>query len=214
MIKNKSIRVKTAKGRKTSSTKWLHRQLNDPYVQKAREEGYRSRSAYKLIEIDKKYSILHNKKVIIDVGSSPGGWSQVASAKCEKVIAIDLIAMQPIKKVEFIQCDFTTSYDEIKKLMPDKKVDVILSDMAPATCGHTKTDHLRILTLCYELLDFAHANLKIGGNVVIKTFHGNGTGQLYLDLKKYFQTAHYYRPPSIRKQSCEIYLVATKFLGC
>ncbi len=211
MIKNKSIRLKTAKGRKISSSNWLHRQLNDPYVQQANTEGYRSRAAYKLLEIDAKYSILNNQDTIIDLGSSPGSWSQVASKRCRRVIAIDLIAMPPIEKVEFIQSNFLDSHSQIKNLVGD--ANVILSDMAPASCGHTSTDHIRIISLAHEVLKFAINILKLEGSVVTKIFHGHGSTELFNEFKKHFKKVKYYKPNATRQESSEIYLVATTFLG-
>ena len=211
-MKNKSVRVKTAKGRKISSSNWLHRQLNDPYVQQANADGYRSRAAYKLLEIDKKHSILQNQDTVIDLGSSPGSWSQVASKKCRKVIAIDLLAMPPIENVEFIQGDFLDCYAQITKLISHS--DVILSDISPATCGHTSTDHIRIINLANEVLKLSKTILKVGGHVVTKIFHGHGSAQLCEEFKKYFKKVKYYKPNSSRQESSEIYLVATTFLGC
>jgi 23S rRNA (uridine2552-2'-O)-methyltransferase len=175
MSRNKpKTRVKTAKRRKTSSNRWLQRQLNGPYVAKAAAEGYRSRSAYKLKEMDEKLALLKPGMKIVDLGAAPGGWCQVAvEKKCKKIVAIDLIAIDPIPGVDFIQMDFMDddAPDKLKKLL-NGEADLVLSDMAPNTTGHKSTDHIRIMAVVEAAYLFATEVLKPGGTFVAKVFQG------------------------------------------
>lgn len=213
MIRKKRIHIKTAKGRKVSSTRWLDRQINDPYITLAKQDGYRSRSAYKLLEIEQKFSLFNQGDIVIDLGSSPGGWSQVASKKCNKVIAIDILPMKTIPNVQFVQGDFTSLICTIKVMLTIKGANVILSDISPPTCGHTPTDHIRIIMLGYEIIKLAKETLQDKGHLVIKIFQGNEAHNLYSDLKPHFQCVKYYKPKASRQDSSEMYLVATNFSG-
>lgn len=206
--------VKTAKGRKTSSTRWLERQLNDPYVAKAEREGMRSRAAYKIIEMNEKLDILHPGKVVVDLGSAPGGWSQVAAAKGCKVIAIDLLEMDPIPDVAFLQMDFSSD-EAYKKLLElsEGGVDIVMSDIAPNTVGHKQTDHLRIMALVEMAYHFAREVLKPEGVFIAKVFQGGTQNTLLAEVKKDFKVTKHIKPPASRKDSSETYLVATGFKG-
>ena len=208
-----TVRVKTAKRRTTSSNRWLQRQLNDPYVRDAQRLGYRSRAAFKIKEIDEKMHILKPGQVIVDLGSAPGGWSQVAvERKCKKIVAIDLLEVEPIPGVDFIQMDFMADdAPAILKKMTDGPVDVVLSDMAPNTSGHRDTDHIRIVGLVEAAYEFATEVLKPGGSFVAKVFQGGASGELLKMMKKDFTTVKHMKPPSSRKESAEQFVIATGF---
>lgn len=217
-IKGRSlfVKVKTAKHRKLSSSMWLQRHFNDPYVVQSKKDGYRSRAAYKLLEIDKKFKILRKKDVVLDLGSAPGSWAQVALEKgASKIIGIDLLPVDTLEKVEFIQSDFTTeeAYEKIKKSLKDKQANVILSDMAPNMSGHKKVDHLRIIGLCEEVFEFAKDHLSEGGSLVMKIFQGGAEGELLQEIRKHFIKVKHFKPNSSRKSSYEMYLIATGFKG-
>ncbi len=211
------VKVKTAKGRKKSSTQWLQRQLNDPFVQKAKEDGYRTRAAYKLIEIDEKFGILKPDTKIIDLGAAPGGWCQVAVKKIKsgKIIGIDLQEIEPIPGVILIQHDFTAddAPEILSKALSGKKADLILSDMAAPACGHAQTDHIRIMGLCEIAFDFAKHNLREGGSFAAKILQGGTEKELLDDMKKCFETVKHFKPESSRKDSAEMYVVAKGFRG-
>jgi 23S rRNA (uridine2552-2'-O)-methyltransferase len=204
-----------------SSKKWLKRQLNDPFIKKAKIEGYRSRAAYKLIEIDKKYRIFKKNSVIIDVGSSPGSWSEASSQICRerklstRIIAIDLIKMQPIDGVEFILGSFKDIEvkDQILKLLGESKVNIILNDMAPNSTGQKAVDHLKIMNLCEEVLGFSKSVLAKGGILVNKIFKGSQEQEFVKTLRKNFESINYFKPESSRKESNEIYIVAMGFVS-
>lgn len=200
---------------KKSSRSWLMRQMNDPFVARAKKEGYRSRASYKLIEIQKKYNIIHKNDIVIDLGSAPGGWSQVASKICSKIIALDLLEMEPIPNVEFIQGNFleNKTIDKLSQIIGNNKSNVILSDMAPSTCGIKKIDHLRIMNLIEEVFEFAKKFLGSNGSMVVKVFQGGTENYLLAELKKYFKKISHFKPDSSRKESSEMYLVAIGFLG-
>jgi 23S rRNA (uridine2552-2'-O)-methyltransferase len=216
--RGKFTEVKTAKRRKSSSTKWLKRQLNDPFVAKAKLDGYKSRAAYKLIEINDKFQILKQGANVIDLGAAPGGWSQVAakiiqsdttSAK-NKLIAIDLLPIEGIAGVMSFEKDF---FDEDTKeliisSLNGQLADVVLSDMAANTTGHSQTDHLRILDLCENALIFALTILKPGGCFVAKIFRGGAENDLLTIVKQNFEKVKHFKPDSSRKESSELYLVA------
>lgn len=212
---NLSIKVKTAKGRKVSSTRWLQRQLNDPFVQMAKLEGYRSRAAYKIIEINDKFKIFKKGQIVIDLGAAPGGWSQVAAQKISagqawggKVLAIDLLKMDPISGVTIWQQDFLNlSKDETFSWLQNKKVDVVLSDMAASASGHTLTDHLRIMQLCEDAFLFAKDNLNEGGSFVAKILRGGTENELLIMLKTHFKQVKHFKPKSSRSDSAEMYVV-------
>ncbi len=215
MSKNKkTTRVKTAKKRKTSSTRWLERQLNDPYVDKAKAEGYRSRAAFKILEIDEKAHILKKGMRIVDLGSAPGGWSQVAAQKGCTVVAIDLLNVDEIPGVQFIQMDFMDddAPDKLKEMLGGL-ADAVLSDMAPNTMGHKQTDHLRIMAVVEAAYYFAKEVLKPGGIFVAKVFQGGAQNTLLAEMKRDFKTIKHIKPPSSRKESSEQFLVAQGFRG-
>ncbi len=213
-----SIKLKTARGRTNSSQRWLQRQLNDPYVQRAKAEGYRSRAAYKLLEINEKFELIKPGLTIVDLGAAPGGWTQVLSRLYKPgkeagiYIALDLLEMDPLPDVTFIQGDFSEE-ETYQKLMSSTKdgVDLVLSDMAPVTIGHRKTDHIRIMDLVEQAVYFAVDVLKPGGAFVAKTLQGAGQNDVLLLLKKHFSKVVHYKPPSSRKESSEMYVVAKGF---
>jgi len=215
------VRVKTAKGRKTSSKRWLERQLNDPYVQAAKREGYRSRAAYKLLEIDDKYGFLTPGKLVIDLGAAPGGWSQAAAARvCTGkapgfVLGLDLLEIDALPDVTLLQADFMD--DEtlalIDGILAGRKTDVVLTDMAAAATGHKQTDHIRIISLCEAALEFAEDVLTPGGTFLAKVLQG-GTEKSLLDkLKRSFERVRHVKPEASRSDSAELYVLAQGFRG-
>jgi 23S rRNA (uridine2552-2'-O)-methyltransferase len=227
--RNKFVKVKTSDKRKTSSTKWLQRQLNDPYVAKAKRDGFRSRAAYKLLEIHEKFNIFQPGMKVIDLGAAPGGWSQVAvklvalknnktsnSSLVPQVIGIDLLDVEPVSGVEFIKGDFTNSVELILKKLHNRTiaseldfcVDVVMSDMAANTIGHTATDHIRIMSLCEQALQFALSVLKPGGYFIAKIFQGGLAPELLSLVKSNFEIVKHFKPLSSRKESKELYIVA------
>jgi 23S rRNA (uridine2552-2'-O)-methyltransferase len=211
-----TTRVKTAKGRKVGSTKWLQRQLNDPYVKRAKAEGYRSRAAYKLIELDEKYRFLKGAKAVVDLGVAPGGWSQVVRKKAPAatVVGIDFLPVDPLDGVTLLQMDFTDEEAETKlKEALGGPADLILSDMAANTVGHPQTDHLRTMGLVELGLEFAKDVLKPGGAYVAKVLAGGTDNQLLAELKRHFATVKHAKPPASRKDSSEWYVVAQGFKG-
>ncbi len=208
------MRIKTAKGRKISSTRWLDRHINDVYVLKAKKEGFRSRAAYKLIEINDKFSLFNKDSFVIDLGSSPGSWSQVVSrAGVMKSIAIDLKSMDPIHKVDFVQCDFLLDKSQIQEMLKSTKLDVVISDMAPSSCGHREADHLRSVVLCEAVIDFIMEFMSLKGNAAIKLLQGSEERKIWLSLKSMFVSVKYFKPKSSRKDSKEIFLVCIGFIG-
>lgn len=216
MSRNKAkSKVKTAKGRKNSSTRWLQRQLNDPYVEEAKKLGYRSRATFKIQEINEKMNCLAPDVRVVDLGAAPGGWSEEAIKKgCSKVIAIDLLEMDDIGGVDFIQMDFMDDdAPEKLKTMLDGKADVVMSDMAPNTTGHKQTDHLRIMAVVEAAYYFACEVLEEDGMFIAKVFQGGAQNTLLAEMKKTFKTIKHIKPKSSRKESSEQYLVATGFRG-
>ncbi len=214
-----SERVRTAKGRKISSTLWLQRQLNDPYVKQAKADGYRSRAAYKLLELQEKYAILKPGMRVVDLGAAPGGWSQVAAAitgadkeKSPPVLAIDILEMGTLKGVDVYQLDFMeeSAPDFITSKLGGK-VDVVLSDMAPNTTGHSATDHIRILAFCEAAYYFACDILEEGGVFLCKVRQGGTEGELLTLMKRHFATVHHAKPAASRKDSSETYVIARGF---
>jgi 23S rRNA (uridine2552-2'-O)-methyltransferase len=209
-------RVKTAKGRKVSSTRWLERQLNDPYVKRAKAENYRSRAAYKLLELDEKFGLLKGVKAVIDLGIAPGGWSQVVRRKTPqaKVVGIDLLPTDPIDGVTILQMDFMAedAPGKIKDAL-GAAADLVLSDMAANTVGHPQTDHLRTMGLVETGLDFARAILRPGGAYVAKVLAGGADNQLVAEMKRSFTTVKHAKPPASRKDSSEWYVIAQGFKG-
>lgn len=214
-------RVRSAKGRKISSTRWLERQLNDPYVQQAKALGYRSRAAFKIIELDDRFRFLKRGARVLDLGAAPGGWSQIASDRVGRegtVIAVDILEMDNLSDVEIMQLDFTEPEAEgtIRAALlasGDDGVDVVLSDMAPSTTGHRSTDHVRIVSLCDDAFDFAVQILKPGGTFVAKVLQGGTEGALLTRMKEHFEIVRHAKPKSSRPESAETYVVATGFRG-
>lgn len=206
-------KIKTAKGRKTSSTRWIERQLNDPYVTKAKQMGYRSRAAFKLKEIDEKYNILKAGMCVVDLGAAPGGWCQIAlEKKCHKVVAIDLLPIDELAGVIFMQQDFMDddAPDKLKEALGGR-ADVVMSDMAHNTTGHRDTDHLKIMALVEAGYDFALEILKPGGTFLAKTFQGGAEGDLVARMKIDFTAVRHVKPPASRQDSSEKYVLATGF---
>jgi len=209
------VRVRTGRGRSLSSKLWLDRQLNDPYVARAKREGFRSRAAYKLAEIDDKFHFLKSGARVVDLGAAPGGWSQVAASRVGaesgrgRVIAIDLLDMQSIPGVDFLQLDFLAEDAPDKlKAMAGGPVDVVLSDMAANATGHRKTDHLRIMGLAEAAAMFAREVLKPGGAFLAKVLQGGTEGALLADLKRDFATVKHVKPAASRSDSAELYVLA------
>lgn len=213
-------RVKTARKRSLSSTLWLSRQLNDPYVAQAKRDGYRSRATYKLIEIDEKYHLLKPGQRIVDLGAAPGGWSQIAARKIGsengrgRVVAIDLLDMEPIAGVEFTRMDFLDDdAPERLMMMMGGPADAVLSDMAANAVGHRKTDHLKIVALVELAAAFAREVLAPGGFFLAKVLQGGTEGTLLADLKRDFTTVRHVKPQASRAGSSELYVLATGFRG-
>ena len=216
--KNQGLRarVKTAKGRKVGSTRWLERQLNDPYVKLAKAEGYRSRAAYKLLELDERFGFLKGSKRVIDLGIAPGGWTQVVRKKAPQaaIVGIDLLETDPIEGATILQMDFMD--DKAPALLSEAlggKADLVLSDMAANTVGHPQTDHLRTMGLVEAGLEFAVEVLRPGGSFVAKVLAGGGDNQLVAELKRRFTHVKHAKPPASRKGSSEWYVVAQGFKG-
>jgi 23S rRNA (uridine2552-2'-O)-methyltransferase len=210
-------RLKTARGRKASSTRWLERQLNDPYVKRAKADGYRSRAAYKLLELDERFGLLKGVSAVVDLGIAPGGWSQVVRRKCPKaaVAGIDLLPTDPIDGVEILEMDFMdeAAPETLREALGDVAPDLVLSDMAANTVGHTQTDHLRTMGLVEAGLDFAVEVLRPGGAFVAKVLAGGADHGLVAELKRHFTTVKHAKPPASRKGSSEWYVIAQGFKG-
>ncbi len=207
-----AIRVKTGKKRKVSSRKWLERQLNDPYVDKAQAGGYRSRAAFKLIEMNEKLKLLKPGRTVIDLGAAPGGWSQVAAEHKCRVIALDILPMDPLPGVDFIELDFMDERaPDVLKQMAGGQVEMVLSDIAPNTIGHRQTDHIRIMALVEAAYDFALEVLKPDGAFLAKVFQGGAENTLLARMKQDFRIVRHIKPPASRKESSEQYVVATGF---
>lgn len=209
-------RVKTAKGRKISSTRWLERQLNDPYVHLAQKEGYRSRAAYKLIELDDRFKFLRPGCAIIDLGAAPGGWAQVAAqrAKGGHIIGIDIQEMDPLPNVDLVVMDFMAEDAPEKVIaLAQGRVDAVISDMAAPVTGHRNTDHLRTMSLAEAAAYFSFDALKPGGLFCAKVFQGGTEGGLLDELKARFNQVVHVKPKASRKESVELYVVARGFKG-
>lgn len=213
-----TTRVKTAKGRRSSSTRWLRRQLNDPYVREARAKGYPSRAAFKLIELDDRFHFLKPGQKVVDLGAAPGGWSQVAAERCgaatgkSVVVALDITPMEPRPGVMVITADFLQ--DHTPGLISDalgSPADVVLSDMAAPATGHKRTDHLRIIALAEAAFGFAATILLPGGVFIAKVFQGGSEGELLDAIKRRFKTVKHAKPPASRAESAEVYVVAQGF---
>lgn len=210
-----SVRLKTARGRKASSQRWLERQLNDPYVQAAKSKGYRSRAAFKLIELDDRFHLLKQGARVLDLGAAPGGWVQVAQERIGakgKIVGLDILPMAPIAGAELLEGDMLApETPERLKLALGGGADVVLSDMAAPTTGHRATDHLRTVALLEAALDLAEDVLRPGGSFVGKVFQGGATGALLARFKQVFATVRHVKPPASRAESVELYLVAQGF---
>jgi 23S rRNA (uridine2552-2'-O)-methyltransferase len=210
-------RLKDEKRRTLSSRTWLERQLRDPYVARAKREGFRSRSAFKLIEIDDKFHLLKAGARVVDLGAAPGGWSEIAARRVGaggRIIALDILEMKPIVGVEFLQLDFLDdATPERLKTMLGGKVDVVLSDMAANATGHRKTDHLRIMALAEAAVHFAREVLAQGGSFLCKVLQGGTEVNLLAELKRDFATVKHVKPPASRTDSAELYLLAKGFRG-
>ena len=209
-------RVKTAKGRKVGSTRWLERQLNDPYVRQAKAEGYRSRAAYKLIELDERFKFVRKAKAVVDLGIAPGGWAQVVRKTSPKaaIVGIDLLPVNPIDGVTIYEMDFMDdAAPDLLMQSLGQEPDLILSDMAANTVGHQQTDHLRTMGLVEAAAHFAVENLSQGGTFVAKVLAGGTDHELLTLLKKHFKTVKHAKPPASRKGSSEWYVVAQEFKG-
>jgi 23S rRNA (uridine2552-2'-O)-methyltransferase len=219
------VRVKTAKGRKLSSTLWLERQLNDPYVIRAKKEGYRGRAAYKILELDDKFGFLVPGARVVDLGCAPGGWCQIAVARVNAlgenpkkpvgtVLGVDLQAIEPISGAQVHQLDFLAegAEEQVKEWLGGK-ADVVMSDMAAASSGHKGTDHLRIIALCEAAAEFAFDVLEEGGSFVAKVLAGGAEAQLQATLKRYFKKVANVKPPASRADSSEKFVVAQGFKG-
>lgn len=210
-------RLKTAKGRKVSSTRWLERQLNDPYVKRAKAEGYRSRAAYKLLELDEKFNLLKGLKAVVDLGIAPGGWSQVVRRRSPQaaIAGIDLLPTDPIDGVAILQMDFMD--DEaparLREALGVDHADLVMSDMAANTVGHPQTDHLRTMALVEAGMLFATEVLRPGGAYVAKVLAGGADNNLVAELKRHFTTVKHAKPPASRKDSSEWYVIAQGFKG-
>lgn len=210
-----SVALKTARKRKLSSQLWLQRQLNDPYVTRSKAEGYRSRSAYKLLELDEKFSILKEGARIVDLGAAPGGWCQVAVKRgASRIVAIDYLPVAAIPGTDILELDFLdeTAPEKLKAAL-EGPADVVLSDMAAPTTGHKATDHLRVVALAEAALDFAIDVLAPGGAFVCKVFQGGAEGELLRRLKENFALVRHAKPKASRAESSEIYVVAANFKG-
>ncbi len=211
------VNVKTARKRDLASTLWLDRQLNDPYVKRAKAEGWRSRAAFKLLEMDEKHRLLKSGMRIVDLGCAPGGWLQVAVkavGKKGKVVGVDYLHVPAVPGADILEMDFLEEEapDKLKEML-DGPADVVLSDMAAPTTGHQSTDHLRIVALAEVALDFAEDVLAPGGAFVCKVFAGGAEGELLTRLKKNFETVKHVKPKASRSDSAEKYVVATGFRG-
>jgi 23S rRNA (uridine2552-2'-O)-methyltransferase len=213
-------RVKKKSGLKESSRRWLERHLNDPYVQRSKAEGYRSRAAYKLIEIDDRYHILKTGQRVVDLGAAPGGWCQVAAARTKSpadkpaVVGIDYLDMDPVPGATVLKMDFLDDAAPAKLIEAlDGEPDVVLSDMAAPTTGHRRTDHIRTMHLAEVAADFAISVLKPGGHLLTKTFQGGTEAELLDRLKRNFRSVHHVKPPASRDESVELYLLAKDFKG-
>lgn len=223
--RNMKVRLKSAKKRTTASQKWLERQLNDPYVERAKREGYRSRAAFKLLEIDDRYKLLKPGQRVLDLGAAPGGWSQIAAARvgsaaprpgtpAGRVVGIDLLPIDGLPGVETVQMDFLAP--EAPGLLIDMlggPADIVMSDMAANTTGHKKTDHLRIIGLAEVAIDFAREVLAPGGVFLAKVFQGGTENTLLTNLKRDFALVRHVKPSASRADSSELYVLATGYRG-
>ena len=206
------VKVKKDRGRTASSRAWLQRQLNDPYVAAAKAKGYRSRAAFKLLELDEKFHFLKKGARVLDLGAAPGGWSQVAAARGATVVAADVLEMEEVPGVTFFQADLTDPHvPAMLKQALDGPADVVMTDMAAPTTGHRATDHIRTTALVEIALEVALDTLKPGGTFVGKVFQGGSSQDLLAGLKKAFREVKHVKPPASRAESVELYVVALGF---
>ena len=216
-----TVKLRTAKGRKVGSTRWLQRQLNDPYVEEAKRRGYRSRAAFKLTEIDDRYRFLKPGIIVLDLGAAPGGWSQIAAERVGsaegrgQVLAVDVSLIEPLPGVEVLTQDVIAedAPAAIRAALKGGRADVVLSDMAAPATGHRSTDHLRVVALVEAALDLADDVLKPGGTFLAKVFQGGAGGELVTRLKRSFAKVHHVKPKASRKESPEVYVLAAGFRG-
>jgi len=210
-----AVPLRTARGRSPASQRWLTRQLNDPYVQAARQQGWRSRAAFKLLELDQRFGLIRRGARVVDLGAAPGGWTQVALQRgAGPVVGVDLLPIDPIRGAALIQGDFAAPRitERLTELLGGQ-ADLVLSDMSPNTTGHAPTDHLRIMALAEAALDFATAVLAPGGGFVAKVFQGGSERAMLARMKQSFASVRHAKPPASRKESSELYVVATGFRG-
>lgn len=215
------VKLKKARGRKQSSRRWLERQLNDPFVAAAKREGFKSRAAFKLTEIADKYGLLKSGDVVVDLGAAPGGWSQVAAERVRSdggpgaVVALDILPMEPLPGVTVLQADFSAPEAEVQLMdaLDGRAPNIVLSDMAAPTTGHRRTDHLRIMGLAEEALDFAIRVLAPGGAFLAKVFQGGSEKELLDSMKRNFSSVRHVKPKASRSESPELYVLATGFRG-
>lgn len=215
------VRVKTARGRTVGQAKWLRRQLNDPYVAAAKTEGWRSRAAYKLIELDDKFKLLKPGMRVVDLGAAPGGWTQVAVKRVKAdgtkggfVLGVDINPVDPIVGATLLQQDFLAEGADLKVIEAmGGKADFVFSDMAAPATGHRQTDHIRIMMLCEVALDFAIRVLNPGGGFLAKVLRGGTENELLNTMKRDFKTVRHVKPPASRADSAESYVIATGFRG-
>lgn len=214
-----TVKLRTARGRTASSQRWLQRQLNDPYVAESKRLGYRSRAAFKLIEIDDRFKLLKKGQRVVDLGCAPGGWTQVAVQRVGapdrgQVVGLDILPLDPIGGAELLLADFTeASAPDLLKSKLGGPVDVVLSDMAASSTGHKKTDHIRIVMLAELALDFAFEVLAPDGVFVAKVFLGGSERDLLNPMRQAFRTVRHFKPPASRSESAETYVIATGFRG-
>ncbi len=215
--RNLAVRVRTARRRKTSSTRWLQRQLNDPYVIAAKKDGYRSRAAYKLLQLDEKFGLLKKDQAVVDLGAAPGGWTQVllnALGRNGQVLAVDINEMDAVAGAQMLVGDVTDlATEEAIRAALGGPADLVLSDMAPPATGHRATDHLRIIALAEAALDLAKAVLRPGGGFVAKVWQGGAEQGLLASMKRDFAVVRHAKPEASRASSAEMYVVATGYRG-
>ncbi len=208
------VKVKKDRGRTASSRAWLKRQLNDPYVAAARAKGYRSRAAFKLLELDEKFHLLKKGAKVLDLGAAPGGWSQVAAARGATVVAADVLDIEPIPGVTFFQADLTDpDVPAMLQQALDGPADLVLTDMAAPTTGHRATDHIRTIALVEIALEVAEDTLRPGGAFVGKVFQGGSSNTLLTRLKQAFREVKHVKPPASRSESVELYVVGLGYKG-
>ena len=210
-----TVKLRTARGRTTASQKWLQRQLNDPYVRAAQQQGLRSRAAFKLMEIDDKLKLLHRGSRVVDLGAAPGGWSQVAVKRgASTVVGVDLLQVDPVTGATLLQGDFNDEavQQQLRDLLGGTAT-IVLSDMAPNTTGHTATDHMRIVALAELAFVFSTEILEPGGAFIAKVFQGGSERSILAPMKRHFANVRHVKPSASRKESSELYVVATGFRG-